>query len=188
MLSRRGAEQALAQCGQIEVPVDHLLFNATVSRLCRSLRPVIVCPGMATQYAYPYNSDTWTRGRPAPLPRWRRHLRRSLRRGANELRLLPLQAAELFLCGARLRKVEFQEHPSQSPRKQIGDQPDGFVPPAAWSPSRSAADGRIFGTSASPGVQVAGSARQDGNACHGVCFNRAMRITTRRRHCRARGM
>ena len=114
MLSRKGAEQALAQCGHIDVPVDHLLFSATLSGLCRSLRPVIVCPGMATQYAYPYNSDTWTQGPPVPLARWRRTFRK-LRRGANEVRLLPLQTAELLFCGARLRTVEFQEDPPSSP-------------------------------------------------------------------------
>ena len=91
-------------------PVDHFLFNANLSRMPRILRPIIVCPGMATQYAVPFSSDTCPAGRSARPSRWRR-IWPSLRRLANELRLIPLQTAEMLFCGARLRQVEFQEDP-----------------------------------------------------------------------------
>ncbi len=110
LLSRAGAARMLAATGEIAIPVDHLLFNATVSGLCRALRPVIVNPGMATQYAVPYSSDTWTVGGTAKPRGWRRRWT-SLGRGINEIRLLPRQAAEMLLGGARLRQVEFCERP-----------------------------------------------------------------------------
>ena len=110
LLSRKGAERVLAERGRIAMPVDHFLFNANLSEMPRILRPIIVCPGMATQYAVPYSSDTWTRGRPTRPSRWRR-IWPSLRRLANELRLIPLQTAEMLFCGARLRQVAFREDP-----------------------------------------------------------------------------
>ena len=110
VLSRRGAGMALAECGRIAVQVDHLLFNAAVSALSRRLRPLIVCPGMATQYAVPYSSDTWTRGKKTRPPLWRRS-QKSLRRGWREIQLVPVQVAEMALRGVRLREVDYQEVP-----------------------------------------------------------------------------
>ena len=117
ILSRKGAERVLAERGRISVQVDHFLFNATLSKLPRDLRPVIVTPGMATQFAVPYSSDTWTTGRTSRPPRWKRNIR-SLRRGASEIRLIPLQTMEVLFCGARLRKVKFREDP---PARPLGD-------------------------------------------------------------------
>ena len=110
MLSRKGAERALAERGRIAMPVDHFLFNANLSGMPRILRPIIVCPGMATQYAVPFSSDTCPAGRSARPSRWRR-IWPSLRRLGNELRLIPLQTAEMLFCGARLRQVAFREDP-----------------------------------------------------------------------------
>ena len=110
ILSRRGARMALAECGRIAVQVDHLLFNAAVSPLSRNLRPLIVCPGMATQYAVPYSSDTWTRGRKTRPPFWRRG-QKSLRRGWRDIQRVPVLVAEMAFRGARLREVAYQEVP-----------------------------------------------------------------------------
>lgn len=107
ILSRRGAEIALSGCGEFDVPVDHLLFNETVSRLCARLRPAIMVPPLAWQdIDVGFGSDI-ARGksrRPAPqgTGRPRKKLATSLRRAMFELRLVPLQLARILIGQARI--------------------------------------------------------------------------------------
>lgn len=110
VLSRRGAEIALAAEGTIRVPVDHLLFNANVSAVARRLAPVIVVPAMATQRAYPYESDIAPLGKAARPKGWRLRWRK-LKRGWFEANRLPRQLAAWAFGGARLADVAWQDEP-----------------------------------------------------------------------------
>jgi glycosyl transferase family 25 len=110
ILSRRGAEAALAWRGRYRVPVDHFLFNDTVSPIRRALAPAIVVPAMATQRAYDYNSDIAPLGKAIRPKGWRKRLR-TLRRGAVEISQLPRQIAQLATGRARLMEVAFAETP-----------------------------------------------------------------------------
>ena len=49
ILSRKGAEIALSMSGSFNVPVDHLLFNETLSPLCGKLNPAIVVQPLCWQ-------------------------------------------------------------------------------------------------------------------------------------------
>lgn len=110
ILSRAGARAALDWRGRIRVPVDHFLFNDTVSPLRRMLRPAIVVPAMATQRAYDYNSDIAALGK-AVRPRGLRKTLRTLRRGGNEINQSPRQILQYLTGRARLMDVEFAETP-----------------------------------------------------------------------------
>ena len=49
LLSREGAEKLVKWNSQFTVPVDHLLFNETVSKVCTALKPMILIPPIAWQ-------------------------------------------------------------------------------------------------------------------------------------------
>jgi len=110
ILSRRGAERALEWRGRMCVPVDHFLFNDTVSPVMNRLLPLIVVPAMATQRKYAYDSDTSSYTKAAKYKGWRRHLQ-SLMRGTAELNQMPRQLLELTTLRARVVDVEFAETP-----------------------------------------------------------------------------
>ncbi|MCU4654179.1 glycosyltransferase family 25 protein [Roseibacterium sp. SDUM158016] len=110
ILSRRGAELALGWRGRMRVPVDHFLFNDTLSPVMAALSPVITVPGMATQRKYAYDSDTASHNR-AAMPKGLRRRLLTLQRGAFELRRLPMQLLELATGRASLVDVAFAETP-----------------------------------------------------------------------------
>lgn len=106
ILSHKGAEIALSLSGSFDVPVDHLLFNETVSRLCALLQPAIVVPPLVWQdNAVGLGSDI-----AAPRAAENRAVRRkplaklalSLRRARNEVRLLHVQLFRLLTGQARI--------------------------------------------------------------------------------------
>lgn len=118
ILSREGAEIALSQCGRMRVPIDHLLFNDTVSPVFHRLRPVIMRPAMATQRHYAYNSDIATFGKAARPSGWRLRLRH-LQRGLREVSQLHRQLFALVTGRARILEVEWQDAPgAQVPREE----------------------------------------------------------------------
>ena len=108
ILSRAGAEAALAERGHLRVPVDHALFNGNVSRLSRRIKPLITVPAMATQRAWAYNSDIAKHGkaaRPKGLAlRWRK-----LKRGLYEINRAPMQATALLTGRGTIEAVRFAE-------------------------------------------------------------------------------
>jgi glycosyl transferase family 25 len=110
LLSRRGAESAMQWRGRMRVPVDHFLFNDTVSPVMKRLRPLIVAPPMATQRKYAYDSDTSSYTKAAKYKGWRRHLQ-SLARGVAEVNQVPRQVYELATRRAAIVEVAFAEEP-----------------------------------------------------------------------------
>ena len=120
ILSRRGAEIALAAGGRIRVPIDHLLFNANVSAVARRLRPAVIVPAMATQRAYDYDSDISQLGKAARPKGWRLILRH-LKRGYYEIRLAPRQLWALATGRGQLVDLHWQEAVQDQPPAQ-GDQ------------------------------------------------------------------
>ncbi len=110
ILSRHGAELALAHRGRFRVPVDHFLFNDTVSPIRRQLNAAMVVPAMATQRAYEYNSDIAPLGK-AIRPKGLKKRLRTLRRGLAEVNQLPRQLTQLLSGHAQLIDVAFSETP-----------------------------------------------------------------------------
>lgn len=118
ILSRKGAEIALAQCGRMRVPIDHLLFNDTVSPVFHQLRPMIINPAVATQRHYAYNSDIAKHGKAARPKGWRLRLRH-LQRGLREVSQLHRQLFALVTGRARILEVEWQDTAGvQDPREE----------------------------------------------------------------------
>lgn len=99
IVSRQGAEIILSFAGKINVPIDHFLFNETVSPLFRRTVPAIISIPLAWQ-----SGDVGMGSNIAgsnfeqeTASRWQNSVQ-SLRRAWNELRLMPKQAC-LFLIG-----------------------------------------------------------------------------------------
>ena len=110
ILSRRGAELALSQRGKMRVPIDHFLFNDTVSPIRRALAASIIVPAMATQRAYDYNSDIAPLGKAIRPKGWRKTWRK-LKRGASEINQAPRQLWQLGTKKAQIIDVAFSEVP-----------------------------------------------------------------------------
>ena len=108
MLSREGAAMALMECGRMRVPIDHLLFNDTVSPVFHQLCPMILRPAMATQRHYEYNSDIAKYGKAARPKGWRLSLRH-LQRGLREVSQAHRQLFALATGRARVLEIEWQD-------------------------------------------------------------------------------
>jgi glycosyl transferase, family 25 len=108
ILSREGAEIALAARGRMHVPVDHLLFNDTVSPIFRKLAPIIVQPAMATQRHYEYNSDIASFGKAARPTGWRLKWRK-IKRGLYEVSQVHRQMLALMTGRAKVTDIFWQE-------------------------------------------------------------------------------
>ena len=93
IISRRGAERALAKAGQVRVPVDHFLFNATVSDFAAEIAPAILVQPVVWQSVEVGGTTDIVNAR-SNLPR-RQRWKRSLVRAWHEVRLLPWQVALL---------------------------------------------------------------------------------------------
>lgn len=112
ILSREGARLALSHRGRYRVPIDHFLFNDTVSPIRRAIAPAIVVPAMATQRAYAYESDIAPLGKAIRPKGWKKRLR-TLRRGLNEVNQAPRQLWQWATGQARIVEVSFADTPPQ---------------------------------------------------------------------------
>ena len=110
ILSRRGAELALSWRGKMRVPIDHFLFNDTVSPIRRALAASIIVPAMATQRAYTYNSDISGLGKAVRPKGWAKTWRK-LKRGSAEINQAPRQMWQWATGQARIVEVGFSEGP-----------------------------------------------------------------------------
>ncbi len=114
LISRDGARRALTFRGRIDVPIDHFLFNATVShQFHHSLRPAMLVPPVVAQDT---DSTTDRAGRDdTPVKSWQRRLL-SLRRALAEARLWHRQIFWLIIGRARLVPVAFANPGQKSSR------------------------------------------------------------------------
>jgi glycosyl transferase family 25 len=110
ILDREGARLALAHRGRFRVPVDHFLFNDTVSPIRRALNAAIVVPAMATQRAQAYESDIAPLGKAIRPRGWKKRWR-TLRRGLAEVNQAPRQVWQWATGRARIVQVAYEEHP-----------------------------------------------------------------------------
>lgn len=104
IISRRAAEAALSHAGRVAVPVDHFLFNATVSAFARQTRPAIVVAPLVWQMPEQGGTSdiSSTRDGLAQMAR----LRRSIRRALYESRHWIIQISALALRQAQLVRLE----------------------------------------------------------------------------------
>ena len=99
LMSKSGANTVLSWNKVFSVPVDHLLFNETVSKLSSALNPLIMVPPLAWQaFENGFDSDIDNH---LPLPKLKKFFR-SLKRAYFETRLLPYQ---IFVLCSGLAKI-----------------------------------------------------------------------------------
>jgi glycosyl transferase, family 25 len=104
LISKAGALKILNAQKPFSVPVDHLLFNETVSQLATSIKPLILNPPIAWQ------SEEIGQGSDITIFKMRSMTRlsklfRSIKRGYFELRLLPYQLILLLIGKAKIISV-----------------------------------------------------------------------------------
>ncbi len=104
MITQKGAARVLAH-GTPNCPIDHLLFNPTLSPVARDLTTYQVEPALVIQGNEPTDPDMV----PADLPiQWsdpERKWRRELRRGLYELSGVPSMAGGVVSARARLTHI-----------------------------------------------------------------------------------
>ena len=110
LINREAAQVVLQMCPTLDVPIDHLLFNANVSAVARKLRPVQVVPAMVEQRRAELGSDIGGLRRDA-RPRGVAYWWREAIRGLYEVRRGPSQATQMIIGGARLHSVAFAARP-----------------------------------------------------------------------------
>lgn len=103
LMTKSGAEKAVNWKKSFTVPVDHLLFNETVSKLSSSLNPLILIPPLAWQENV--NGDHSNIDDDQPNISKIKKFIRSLKRGYFEIRLLPYQIFILITGKAKIHKV-----------------------------------------------------------------------------------
>ena len=101
LMSKNGAIKAVNFEKPFLIPVDHLLFNETVSKLVTSMKPLILIPPIAWQSDEIGQGSDITKFKVAHMGSLKK-LFRSIKRGYYELRLLPYQ---LFLLLIRKAKI-----------------------------------------------------------------------------------
>lgn len=109
MIRRSGALKALEFTQRTSFSIDHVLFNPSVSSLCRRLVPYQLCPAVVEQAeltpgeAAVSDIKPWRlKARPFGIELWQREIIRAY----YEVRLLPLQLVQLA-AGARFIQIEF---------------------------------------------------------------------------------
>lgn len=104
LISREGAMKAINAKKPFSVPVDHLLFNETVSRLSKVMKPLILNPPIAWQSDEIGQGSDITKYKVLPITRLAK-LSRSIKRGYYEIRLIPYQLFLLIIGKARIISV-----------------------------------------------------------------------------------
>jgi glycosyl transferase, family 25 len=104
LMSKKGAKYALNWSFPFTVPVDHLLFNETVSKLSSSLKPYILVPPVAWQSHGMDKVSDIDDYKSIRLSRMRKNLR-SIKRAYYETKLWPKQLLLLLTGIAKIRKI-----------------------------------------------------------------------------------
>ena len=105
LLSVNGANRLLKCKTKYTVPVDHLLFNETVSKLCTSLAPMILIPPIAWQSVeVGQGSNIAGSYEKKPISKLKKLLR-SFKRSYFESRLWPYQLWMLIIGKAKIKSI-----------------------------------------------------------------------------------
>jgi len=106
LINRRTAQLLIAS-KPFNMPVDHILFNVSVSKIARALTLYQVTPALVMQGNEPPNQSDYIRPPPPQSGAWK--LRQELRRGLYEL-AIPLSSWAKLLTGrARLQDIPYIE-------------------------------------------------------------------------------
>jgi glycosyl transferase family 25 len=104
LISREGAEIAVNWQKPFSVPIDHLLFNETVSKLCTVLNSLILIPPVSWQSNSIGQGSNINNEKILDMSK-RKYFFRSLRRAYYESRLWPYQLFILIIGIARIITV-----------------------------------------------------------------------------------
>ena len=104
LLSREGAEIAIRWKKPFTVPIDHLLFNETVSKLCTSLNSMILVPPIAWQSEIVGQGSDISNEKTLNFTK-KKHFFRSFKRAYYESKLWPYQLFVLITGVAKLVTV-----------------------------------------------------------------------------------
>ena len=105
LLSREGAKKLVKWNSRFTVPVDHLLFNETVSKACTALKPMILIPPIAWQSVEAGQGSNITGSYKKNQLSNLKKIKRSLKRSYYESRLWPYQLWILFRGKAKLKNI-----------------------------------------------------------------------------------
>ncbi len=105
IVSRSAAERIVSAPGQIAMPIDHLLFNANISRIARSMRIFQISPALVLQD--PNAGASEIQPMRAPPPQRLAYYKRELRRGWDEISRLPQQLGAFLMGRAQLIEVSW---------------------------------------------------------------------------------
>lgn len=104
LMSQKGAKKAIEWNNPFSVPIDHVLFNETVSKLSSNLEPLIMVPPIAWQSNDIGQGSDIFQENAKPLSRFKKNLR-SLKRGYYESRLWHYQLYILLIGKAKIITV-----------------------------------------------------------------------------------
>jgi glycosyl transferase, family 25 len=104
LMSKNGAIKAVNFKKPFLIPVDHLLFNETISKLTTSLKPLILNPPIAWQSEEIGQGSDITKFTVSHMNRLKKFFR-SMKRGYYEIRLLPYQLFLLCIGRAKIISV-----------------------------------------------------------------------------------
>lgn len=104
LISSEGAEIALNWQKPFSVPVDHLLFNETVSKLCTALKSMILIPPISWQ-SHQVGQGSNINNESIEKSSKRKKYFRSLKRAYYETRLWPYQLFVLAIGAAKIITV-----------------------------------------------------------------------------------
>ncbi|KFE36877.1 glycosyl transferase family protein [Thioclava atlantica] len=108
IISRSAAQRTLRYIGRIDVPIDHFLFNETVSpMLGPEFRPAMLIPSVVAQLPDPGGSVIAIVPPPGIATRWQRRML-SFRRARAEARLWHKQIFWTITGRARVVAVTFE--------------------------------------------------------------------------------
>ena len=110
LITRAAAQRFLATTGRLRLPIDHVLFNANISKPARQSQIAAILPALARQRREDFASDIT----PTPI---RPSLYRRLVRGWYEINRLPAQL--LLMASGQAKPVQF-EYASQLSRENTG--------------------------------------------------------------------
>ena len=104
LISKAGANKAIGWKKPFSVPIDHVLFNETVSKLSSSIKPMILVPPIAWQSEDIGHGSDITQFIELPMSKFFKKLR-LVKRGYYEVRLWPYQLFLLIMGRAKIISV-----------------------------------------------------------------------------------